>query len=226
MTDAKKHWDEVYSANPTYMGEQPSKFFKKMLPRLQKGKVLDVAMGSGRNSIHLAKEGFQVKGFDISEKAVELAKAKAREEGLQVEFARADLDLYIMGIMDYETIIMSFFKPPIVRYYTEMIRALKQGGTLLIEAYGVNQISEAIPKDESYRNIYFSTNELLRNLNGLNILFYQEGLEDGQHVVQCLAQKPIDRDAAKFKLFDMHTKDSEHQKSKHMELAENLFKKE
>jgi hypothetical protein len=57
------------------------------------------------------------------------------------------------------------------------------------------------------------------------ILFYQEGLVDGKHVAQCLAQKPHDKDAAKLKLFDMSTKGKDLESSKHLELAEKLFKK-
>jgi hypothetical protein len=59
----------------------------------------------------------------------------------------------------------------------------------------------------------------------MRILFYQEAHIDGKHLVQCLAQKPVDKDAAKYNLFDMHTKQVDSEKSKQLELAEKLFKK-
>ncbi len=71
----------------------------------------------------------------------------------------------------------------------------------------------------------FQRNEILKNILGLRILFYQEGLVNDKYVVQCLAQKPIDKDAAKLKLFDMSTKKNDVESSKHLELAEKLFKK-
>ncbi|MFW7381363.1 MAG: class I SAM-dependent methyltransferase [Oligoflexus sp.] len=226
MSNAKVYWDSLYQEKPYQKGKAPSPFLVQMLNRLEKGKVLDIAMGEGRNAVYLAQKGFQVRGFDISGIAIQHAQKLAKETGVEVEAKQADMDLYLMGLMEYDSIIMTEFRPSVPRYYSSIISALKQGGTLLVESYGIPEMDEAISKDESYRNIYFAANELLRHLGNLRILFYQEGLVDGHHVVQCLAQKPVDKDAARLKLFDMHTKSSDHEKSKHLELAEKLFKKD
>ncbi len=225
MKDAKSYWDQHYSAKVFAQGKAPNGFLHSMIDRLEGKKVLDVAMGEGANAVYLAQKGFHVKGFDISKVAVERALQLAKETGVSIEAQSADLDLYLFGIMEYDSIVMTRFRPTNPRYYTSMISALKQGGTLLIESFGVPEMSESIGNDEAYRNIYFSSNEVLRHLPGLRILFYQEGLVDGHHVVQCLAQKPTDKDAAKLKLFDMSTKGKDAEQSKHMELAEKLFKK-
>ena len=223
--DAKMYWDQLYTDKSFAQGKAPNAFLKNMLPRLEKGKVLDIAMGEGSNAVYLAQKGFQVKGFDISKVAVERAKTLARETGVGIEAQTADLDLYLFGIMEYDSIIMTRFRPSVSRYYTNIMSAMKQGATLLIESLGVPEMSEAIPANEAYRNIYFASNEILREIKGLRILFYQEGQVDGRHVVQCLAQKPHDKDAAKLKLFDMSTKGKDIESSKHLELAEKLFKK-
>ncbi|MEZ4741640.1 MAG: hypothetical protein R3B45_04210 [Bdellovibrionota bacterium] len=63
-------------------------------------------------------------------------------------------------------------------------------------------------------------------MSGLLILFYQEAMINGTNVVQCLAKKPIDKDAIKYDFLNMHSKsDKPHPKSRQMELAEQLFKK-
>jgi cyclopropane fatty-acyl-phospholipid synthase-like methyltransferase len=225
MNIAKKYWDDYFTQKPFASGKEPNPFLIKMLPRLQKGKVLDIGMGEGVNAVYLAMKGFKVKGFDISQVAVERAIALARDTGVELEAQCIDLDLYLMGLLEYDSIVMTFFKPSVVRYYSEMIRALKQGGTLLIDSYTTQEMGEALAKDEAFKNYYFSCNEVLRNLPGLQILFYQEGIIDGKHVTQCLARKPIDKDAAKYNLFDMQTKHTDTEKSKHLELAEKFFKK-
>lgn len=224
---AKEYWNHFFTEKPFAYGKAPSPFLTSMLPRLQKGKVLDIAMGEGANSVYLAQKGFSVKGFDISEVALQHAQQLARETGVHIEANTADLDFFLMGLMDYDSIIMTHFKPGVIRYYSEIIRALKHGGTLLIESYGVPEMKEAIGKDEQYRNYFFSSNEVLKNLSGLRILFYQEGLVDNHYVVQCLAQKPGNKDAEKYGFFDMTTKqgDGDHERSKQLELAEKLFKK-
>lgn len=223
--DAKTYWDTRYTEKPFAAGKGPSEFLHQMLPRLEKGKALDIGMGEGQNAVYLAQKGFQVKGFDISKVAVEHARQLAKDTSVILEAQTADLDLYLFGIMEYDTIIMTRFRPGNTRYYTNIVSALKQGGTLLIESYGVGEMQEALGKDEEYRNYYFHSNEILKNITGLRILFYQEGLVGDRHVVQCLAQKPIDKDAAKLKLFDMSTKKNDVESSKHLELAEKLFKK-
>lgn len=226
MKSAKEYWNDRYSKDPFPSGKSPSDFLQAMLPRLELGKVLDVAMGSGRNAVFLAQHGCAVKGFDISDEAIRAAKALAVEKGVTIETHPMDLDFFLMGLMEFDSIIMTNFKPALSRFYPEMIRALKQGGTLLIDSQGVGSMTQAMSKEESFRDHYFSTNELLRHLRDLQILFYQEAEINGIHVVQCLARKPVDRDALKYDLFDMHTRSgTKDEKSKHLELAEKLFKK-
>ena len=225
MMDAKSYWERYYAEKKFVDGKAPNQFLVDMLPRLQKGKILDVAMGEGSNCCYLAQKGFDVKGFDISKTAVERAKSLAKEMKLDIDAQSADLDLYIMGLMEYDSIVMTYFRPTVTRYYSNIISALKQGGTLLIHSHTMQEMGEAIGRDENFRNYYYASNELLKNLQGMKILFYQEGLVDGKHIVQCLAQKPVEKDAAKLGLFDMHTKGHEKSKSKQLELAENLFKK-
>ena len=223
--DGKTYWDQYYTDKPLASGKGPNGFLHTMLPRLAKGRTLDIGMGEGQNAVYLAQNGFDVKGFDFSKVALEHAKQLAKAYDVAIEVQSADLDLYLFGIMEYDSIIMTNFRPNVTRYYTNIISALKQGGTLLIDSYGVPEMNEAIGKDESYRNHYFHSNEILKYISDLRILFYQEGQVDGHHVVQCLAQKPIDTDAAKLNLFGMSTKKSEAESSKHLELAEKLFKK-
>jgi SAM-dependent methyltransferase len=225
MNPAESHWNEVYQAKPFARGKAPQPFLVAMLPRLAKGKALDIGMGEGSNAVYLAQHGFKVKGFDISPVAVAHAETLAREAGVEVEAQRADLDLFLLGLMEYDTIVMTYFKPGNARYYTDIIRALKQGGTLLVESHTVDEMQELIGKDEAWKDYFFRLNELLHGLNGLHILFYQEGLVDGRHVVQCLARKPLDKDAAKYDLFDMHAKKDRVTESVHQRLAEQLFKK-
>ena len=59
---------------------------------LQPGaRVLDLCCGQGRHSVELARRGFRVTGFDLSEYLLKLAKERANEEGVEVEFMRGDM---------------------------------------------------------------------------------------------------------------------------------------
>lgn len=225
MNPASEYWNNFYTQSPFKTGKDPSKLLQQMMPRLQKGKVLDVAMGEGQNAVFLALSGFAVKGFDISSVAVEHALSLADEHGVKIEAKMADLDLFLFGLMEYDSIIMTCFRPSVKRYYSEIIRSLKQGGTLLVDSLLIDDRKEMIPPDQAYRDYYFKPNELLRELAGLRILYYHEGLVEGHHIVHCLAQKPMDKDVAKYGLFNMGSNTQQPKKDSQRELLESLFKK-
>ena len=70
---------------------QPSQFLIENIALLPRGRALDIAMGSGRNAIYLARMGFQVEGVDASREVVEEALVHAREEGVSIQTRVEDL---------------------------------------------------------------------------------------------------------------------------------------
>lgn len=69
-----KHWNTP--ANDMYflLNSWKEKGFKTFL---------DVGCGFGRNSIFMAKHGFEVSGFDLSELSVKLTRQKSQEQGVK-----------------------------------------------------------------------------------------------------------------------------------------------
>ena len=54
------------------------------------GAVLDAGCGTGENTLHVASLGLSVLGVDVAETALAIARAKAEDRGIEVEFAPAD----------------------------------------------------------------------------------------------------------------------------------------
>ncbi|MCF8413759.1 MAG: class I SAM-dependent methyltransferase [Melioribacteraceae bacterium] len=54
-------------------------------------KILDSACGAGRHSIHLAKLGFDVVAFDLSETLLRIAKKNSFEQNLKIQFYQRDI---------------------------------------------------------------------------------------------------------------------------------------
>ena len=62
------------------------------------GAVLDVGCGTGENALHVASLGLTVLGVDVAQTALAIARAKADDRGIEVEFAAADaLQLQRLG---------------------------------------------------------------------------------------------------------------------------------
>ena len=67
--------------------------------------VLDVGCGTGDNAIYLVSRGFNVTGVDVSAKAIDIAKQKARKVKVDVTFITLDaLNIKNLG-KKFDTII-------------------------------------------------------------------------------------------------------------------------
>src|SRR5262249_48359275 len=54
------------------------------------GPVLDAGCGTGENALHVASLGLPVLGFDVAETALAIARQKAADRGMDIEFIAAD----------------------------------------------------------------------------------------------------------------------------------------
>ena len=54
------------------------------------GAVLDAGCGTGENALHVASLGLPVLGIDLAETALAIAREKAHDRGIEVEFAAAE----------------------------------------------------------------------------------------------------------------------------------------
>jgi SAM-dependent methyltransferase len=69
------------------------------------GAVLDAGCGTGENALHVASLGLPVLGVDVAETALAIARAKADDRRIEVEFATADgLHLERLG-RRFETVL-------------------------------------------------------------------------------------------------------------------------
>jgi 2-polyprenyl-3-methyl-5-hydroxy-6-metoxy-1,4-benzoquinol methylase len=65
-------------------------FVERELGADRSKRILDIGCGTGRHDIELAKRGYHVTGFDLSEGQLRLAREKATAAGVVVEFQRRD----------------------------------------------------------------------------------------------------------------------------------------
>ena len=68
-------------------------------------------MGAGRNSLYLAKLGWEVYGFDHSAVAVERAQKRANDLGLKIHTAAVPDSEYDFGKERFDLIVFSWAMP-------------------------------------------------------------------------------------------------------------------
>jgi ubiquinone/menaquinone biosynthesis C-methylase UbiE len=97
--------------------------------------ALDLACGSGRLTLELARRGAAATGVDTSAKALDAARGRAREAGVRVTFAHADMDEPLpfpdgaLAVVTSRLALMIARDPPAT--LREAARIVRPGGTVV-----------------------------------------------------------------------------------------------
>ena len=85
-------WDASYHQGPAPwdIGDPQPAIARLASERGFAGAVLDAGCGTGENALHVASLGLSVLGIDVAETALAIAREKASQRGIEVEFAAAD----------------------------------------------------------------------------------------------------------------------------------------
>ena len=175
MSDAERDkWDARYRDGAYESRTHPTTLLAEWLPRLARGRALDVACGAGRNALFLAANGYAVTALDISAVALERGRRNAEERALSIEWLCGDLDDYVESVLPPGTFDLIVW----VRYIHDtlmpsLIARLEPGGMLLCEQHLATTAQVAGPTSPQFR---LSPGELERSVKALSILHSREGL--------------------------------------------------
>ena len=167
--------------------DRPAKFLVENIKLLPAGRVLDVAMGDGRNAIYLSGLGFQAEGVDISSEAVQKALEAAKAQGIELDAYAVDLEKEPFIRPEHYDVIICF------RYLQralipDMKKGLKAGGVVVYETYTIDQIQFGKPKNPDF---LLKPNELLNMFRDFHCIKYHEGVfEDKKATAGIIARKP------------------------------------
>lgn len=168
----KEKWDVKYLEKSQLLRpREASQNLKKNIVHCKGTKALDLACGSGRNSIFLAQCGFEVDAFDIAKVAIKALEDEAKKKNLtsKINAAQVDLDTHNIKENYYDIIVMSNFLDRAI--LASAMGALKKDGILFVETY---MLSDSNEKESNINNLLRSQ-ELKEMLDdSWDILFYDE----------------------------------------------------
>ncbi len=171
--DERARWDLRYASGEYVPRAHPSPFLLEWLDRIPVGRALDVATGTGRNAFALAEAGYEVDAVDISEVAIDRARAEAQRRGLDVNWWVADLDSDALPGRDYGLITVLRYHNP--RLWVQLESALAPDGWVLIEHHLRTHRSDVGgPRDDAFR---LAPGELLQAFDDLRVVHYSESVE-------------------------------------------------
>lgn len=193
MTKEKKELFNEWFGSPYYhilyknRDDKEAKFFlSNLLDHLkipEESKLLDVACGSGRHSIFLNNQGFEVEGIDLSERNIELAKAHENEK---IQFHIHDMRNSIKeNYFDYAFNLFTsfgFFKSEKEnqKCISAVSNSLKKGGVFILDFLNPYRVIHNLVKEE-IKTIDGVEFHLTRHFDGESIIktikFNAEGKE-------------------------------------------------
>ena len=181
-----EYWDRAYSDPSLVFNTAPNVFLTEVVKGLKPGRALDIGMGQGRNSVYLAKLGWDVTGFDISERGMELARKSAAAAGVKIATIRASMDDFDYGVGQWDLVVATYEG---VSWLEAAAKGLKPGGFIVVEGYSKHPQAPA--------GAAFGPNELLKLFmdRNLHVVRYEdvEGEPDWlklDRVVRVFARKP------------------------------------
>lgn len=187
FVDAAQTWNRRYDSADFLFGKQPNEWLREQAHALPPaGRVLCVADGEGRNSVWLARQGFQVDAFDVADRAVDKARAFAQSEGVSVNFAVADCDGFVWPQAAYDgvaAIFVQFADPPMrARLFERIVSSLKPGGVLILQGYTPKQLEYRTGGPPILSHLY--TRDLLvsafADLSIIELREYEAEVREGQ----------------------------------------------
>ena len=179
----KDRWNSKYETEVYLFGEKPIPFLVDNVHLLRRGKVLDIAMGEGRNGVYLATQGFEVLGLDISEKGLEKAHNLAKKNKVTIETKVVDLESFTLEPNSYDVILCTYYMQKDL--FKQFQSALKPGGMIVVETYNVDYLKYV----QFSRKWALDTNEMLDIFKGLRVIRYQD-YDDGKEAYSSIiAQK-------------------------------------
>ncbi len=136
-------WNERYASEDFFYGTKPNDFLVEAATPLSRGRALCLAEGEGRNSVWLAKQGFDVYSVDLSDIGVAKTLHFAASQGVTVHAQVGDLADFVIEPQSFDLIVSIFAHTPSAlrgSLHQRVVNGLRPGGIFILEAYRPDQI--------------------------------------------------------------------------------------
>ena len=185
----KERWDKKWAlaGDESFL---PHPLLTSNAGYLTGGEALDLACGRGQNAIWLGRMGYRVLGVDISQVALQAARAAAADQGLsdRVRFQQADLDAWLPPPDSFDLICVFRFLER--KLFGPIRDGLRPGGLVYYSTRHLGALARHPSATEAY---LLRPGELAAVFSDWQLLYDRQGVDDAE----LIARKPGSEDAAK-----------------------------
>jgi SAM-dependent methyltransferase len=154
------YYRDVYSHKDKNEASDFADLIQKEISPDKNWNILDFCCGAGRLSIELAKRGYKVDGFDLSEKLLSMVKEASQKLRLNLHLEVCDMrnfnrfNCYDLTI-SFFTSFGYFNDVENKKVFLNMCNSIKQGGWLVLDFFNSDFVRETlVDKDERFENDY------------------------------------------------------------------------
>lgn len=132
----------IYDGLNTFLSDL--QFYRKWLPTNKDTRILELCCGTGRLTLPIAKDGYNICGVDYTPSMLEQARLKANEAGLGINFIEADirtLDLqekFDLIFIPFNSIHHLYRNEDLIKALACVRNHLKEGGLFLLDCFNPN----------------------------------------------------------------------------------------
>jgi SAM-dependent methyltransferase len=145
-------WNDAYAARPPWdIGRPQPAFVALARDGLLRGRLLDAGCGTGEHTLLAAESGADALGIDGAARAIEIARAKAAERGIEARFLVANALRLEELNEQFDTVIDSglfhvFDDENRLAYVESLGRAVVPGGRCLLMCFSEHQPGDVGPR--------------------------------------------------------------------------------
>jgi 2-polyprenyl-3-methyl-5-hydroxy-6-metoxy-1,4-benzoquinol methylase len=169
-----QRFNKLYAGPANLFSAAPNAFLARTVGGLKPGRALDVAMGQGRNSVFLAKQGWEVTGYDIADTGLEAARGAAESSGVRINAVHASHDGFEFGQEQWDLIVMTYTLADMenAAFLRRVKDSLKSGGIVVVEQMNAGGTGKG------------PANALFRSFQDLRVIHYEDVVDTAEWGLQ------------------------------------------
>ena len=150
------YWNGRFKREPFPWGKAQSKLAdmaQQIFHDAGHKRILDLGCGSGRDSVYLARKGFNVVGMDPSHLAIRIARNWAKRSNLRIRFLREELQSTRLrpnsfdGIFSYNSLQYLLTQRERKMGVEKLVQILKPNGLLVLSVFSEREKSKKKGRD-------------------------------------------------------------------------------
>ena len=166
MDSSRTQYEKFYKADEYYWGKAPADFLERLItlkPPRRGMKILDIGCGEGKDAVYMAKKGYTVTAFDLTESGIAKTKLLADEMGVKINAYVDDINtfetderfdiIYSSGTLQY------LFPDQIAPFFAKIRKITNPGGLNYFNVFVKKPFIEEAP-DWDKEETLWKTGEL------------------------------------------------------------------